>query len=96
MPDDNLSLAAYGLLCRLLNRDEPTFTMADVQALEFGGMGRAKATRLIDELRFIGYVRRTRGGFVMDGVAAEQWEYDEPEVTPAPKSTAAYTAAICA
>lgn len=94
MSDEHLSLAAYGLLCRLLDRDEPTFTLADVQGLEPEGMGRARAARLIGELRASGYARRTRGGFVMDGVAAEQWTY-EPPARPS-LQPAAYTAALCA
>lgn len=96
MPDYDLSLAALGLLWHLLERPMPAFTIADVQTLELGGMSRDRASRLVNELRAVGYVRRTRGGFVMDGAAAEaQWSTD---ARPAPVATppAAYTAAICA
>ncbi len=98
MPEQDLSLAALGLLWHLLERHKPTFTMADVQSLEIGGIGKARAARLIAELRIAGYVRRTRGGFVMDGPIAEQWNTNTtPATTPAPMPVAAsYTIARCA
>lgn len=96
MPDEPLTLAALGLLWRLLERDTPNFTLAEVRALELGSLSKDRASRLINELRLAGYVRRTRGGFAMDGLAAEQWETDTTP-TPAPALAAAsYTAARCA